>query len=135
MKYLKQINYKRSFIIIISFFLLISTIQIYKDSYNYKYKNEKICRYNNIINANNKICYGNVKGGELPPYWLGNHIWNINKENKRIDFTCKDCKIINTIGCFNINNGYINPNINSIQNSIVSIYFLQFNLLKYFKII
>ena len=125
----------RTMIISFILFSFFQSFQIYTDFKNYKENYELMCRYNNVINANGKVCYGNADIPEgLPDYWTGNHIWNV--ENKKIiDYTCPDCDIKEIIGCLNINNGYIEPKFDSIENTIISYYFLEFSLMKYLNII
>ena len=133
-KILKRYFYILFFIFVI--FSIIQLAQIYNDFYNYKYNKEKICRYNNIINSTGYICYGNVEINKNSKYfWTGNHVWNIKKDGTIKDETCLDCKIKEVIGCLEINNGYIKPSFNNIENSIISYYFIEFGILKKLNII
>ena len=126
-------------ILILSIYSLIVSIKIYDDYMNYKDEGIKICRYNNIINATGTICYGDAKLTEdtkIGIFWVGNHVWNITKENKRIDKSCPGCKEYKIFGCLKIKNGYLQEfKMESFKDIFLSFYFTNFSILKKLDII
>jgi hypothetical protein len=119
---------------IIYYFSMIN-FQIHKDYLN-SLNGKEICRFANVINGDGYLIFGNAKLPNNFNHYLGNHIWIESKlERKRIDNTCFDCPIIEKLGELEISNGYVKPDFSSFNNSIASLYYVNFSFQKYFKII
>lgn len=121
-------------IIIISFIAIVSN-QIINDYHNEENGNP-ICRYSNAIMGDGILVFGNAILPNNYQHFLGNHIWVETKEKRtRVDLTCPTCPIIERKGELEISGGYIKPNFNSIDNTIASLYYINFAALKYYGII
>jgi hypothetical protein len=119
---------------IICYFSIIN-FQIHKDYIN-SLNGKEICRFTNVIKGNGYLIFGNAKLPNNFNHYLGNHIWVESKfERKRIDSTCFDCPIIEKLGELEIVDGYIKPDFSTINNSIASIYYINFSFQKYFRMI
>lgn len=123
-------------LLITTSYIFLTSYQIYKDYKNSKNNNIQICRFNNIIHGNGYMITGNAILPDGYTHYLGNHIWIETKDtNIRIDYTCPDCPIIERKAKLEIHNGYVKPNFNSFDNSMASLYYINFAALKYYGII